>query len=153
MATRYIALLLCVLMSVSLCACGKSEASSTPLADKLEEHAKEYDSYADALLMYNWLTSNIESFKDPSSVQLTGNAFYCKDESTSEIKFFLVECRADNSFGGKSVGYVKVEPNKITELDWEPAQISPDFENEKVWKCGTAEMEDAFREYITNHYS
>lgn len=50
------------------------------------------------------------------------------------------------------MGYCKVTANSIAETDWEPTQINTTFENENVCKCGTAFMDNAFKEYITNHY-
>lgn len=150
---KAISLILALVLCLSLCACGNTAEDNTPYADALEEQAEDGSiMYTSAWLMYSWITKNINSFKNPASVELTGNAYYCKDEVSSEIKFFLVEFRADNSFGGKSVGYAKVTYSGITEIDWQPATVSPSFENEKVWVCGTAFMEDAFKEYMNNNY-
>lgn len=155
---KVISLLLALVLCLSLCACGGGKndpaESKTPYADALEEQAKDGSiSNTSAWLMYSWITENLGSFKNPASVELTGNAYYCKGETSTDFKFFLVEFRAENSFGGNSVGYCKVTAAGITETDWQPTQISPTFENEKVWMCGTAFFDDAFKEYIANHYS
>lgn len=165
---KLISLLLAFVLCLSLCACGSANnppetnalvdtnaptKSNTPYADALEEQAKDGSiTNTSAWLMYSWITKNIGSFKNPSSVELTGNAYYCKGETSTDFKFFLVEIRAENSFGGNSVGYCKVTANGIVETDWEPAQTSPTFENEKVWKCGTAFLDNAFEEYMANNY-
>lgn len=152
---KLIAILLAAIMLLSLCACGggKEKKSATPAADELEKRAKDGDSiFVRDWTMYSWLTKNIDAFKNPASVELTGKSYYCKDESGTGYKFFLIECTADNSFGGKSSGYVKVTENGIVETDWEPPLINPSFGGESVWKGGTAFMEPAFEEYMSIHY-
>ncbi len=166
MTKKLIALLLLLAMCLSLAACGgdasaegkKPDAPAettvdAPLAAALEEAAKDGSMInTSAWLMYSWLTRNLNDFKDPATVELTGNAYYCKDESSGDFKFFLMEIRANNSFGGKSVGYVKVTSTGIVETDWTPAKTSPTFEGEQVWKCGTLFMEDVFQEFMENNY-
>ena len=152
---KTISLLLALVLCLSMCACGgeKAAETQTPYADALEEAAKDGSmTNTSAWLMYSWITKNIGAFKNPGSVELTGNAYYCKGESSTDFKFFLVEFRAENSFGGNSVGYAKVTATGIAETDWEPAQIKPSFENEQVWKCGTAFMENAFKEFMAINY-
>ena len=166
---KIIAMLLVLVMCLSICACNSESGTNTdntnnndtnstdtptPDADALKgEYDKNPDSsiYKTAWLMYSWLTKNINNFKNPASVELTGNAYYAKDEASGEIKYFLIETRADNSFGGKSVGYVKVTATALVETNWE-SSIPPRFEGEQVWNCGTIWMEDAFNEFITNNY-
>lgn len=84
---------------------------------------------------------------------MTGNAYYAKDEATSEIKFFLIEARANNSFGGKAVGYVKVTATSLTQTDWTPPLVAPEFEGERVWRSSLGSyVIDAVNEYINNNY-
>ena len=153
---KLIAIFLILVMCLSICACNsESGTNPTPYADALKgEYDKNPDSsiYKPTWLMYSWLTKNINSFKNPASVELTGQACYAKDEVSGEYKYFLIEIRADNSFGGKSLGYVKVTATSLAETNWEPSLISPSFEGEKVWKFGTGFMEDAFKEFIANNY-
>lgn len=153
---KLLSLTLVVMMCVIFTACGGSitSKSNTPYADDLKKQAEsgEYSYYANAWLLYSWLTNNLESFKNPSSVKLTGNAYYCKGESSDDIKFFLVEIRAQNSFGGNTVGYCKVTANAIVQTDWQKTTPPKDFDGEKVWNCGTSFMEDAFYEYVANNY-
>lgn len=156
---KVLSLILALVLCLSLCACGSGNGanetteSKTPYADALEEQAKDGSiTNTSAWLMYSWLTKNLGSFKNPSSVELTGNAFYCKGETDTDFKFFLVEIRAENSFGGNSVGYCKVTANGIVETDWKKTTPPQDFEGEKVWNCGTAFLDNAFKEYMTNNY-
>ena len=151
---KTISLLLILVLCLSLCACGSNTTeSNTPYADALEEQAQDGSiTGTSAWLMYNWITKNLGVFKNPASVELTGNAYYCKGESSTDFKYFLVEFRAENSFGGNSVGYCKVTATSITETDWQPSTTSPSFENEKVWVCGTAFLDNAFKEYMELNY-
>lgn len=152
---KLIAFLLAAIMLLSLCACGAGEqaASQTPLADELKSKAEAGDIlYPQAWALYRMLTKNIGKFKDPSSVELTGKVYYCKGDGDGEYKFFLVECRANNSFGGKSVGYVKVTENDLIETNWEPTLISPEFEGESVFHGDTMLMQPAFDEFISVNY-
>ncbi len=132
------AMLLALVMCLSICACnGDKAGSSQTLADKIEARYEEDPSniiYKLDWFEYSWLTKNLNSFKDPASVELTGNVYYAKDEATSEIKFILIEARANNSFGGKAVGYVKVTATSLTQTNWTPSLVSPNFEGEGVWR-------------------
>ena len=167
---KIVALLLVLVMCLSICACNSESGTNTdntnnnetnstdtpksPYADALKgEYDKNPDSIINksAWLMYSWLTKNINSFKNPASVELTGNAYYAKDEASGEIKYFLIETRADNSFGGKSVGYVKVTATALAETNWEPS-IPPRFEGEQVWNHGSSWIANAFNEFIANNY-
>lgn len=154
---KILVILLALIMCLSVCACGeKEEPSKTPLADKLEANYNEDP--ADAIakrewLMYSWFIQGIESFKNPASVELTGTVYYVEDETTNETKFFLIETRAENSFGGKTVGYVKVTSTSLTEVKWEPAFVNAKFEGEKVWKSLSGSViADAVAEYISLNY-
>ena len=99
------------------------------------------------------MKSGLNSFKNPASVEVTGSCYYCRNEETKEIKFALVEVRADNSFGGKSVGYVKVSPTGIVQTDWTKTVPPKDFEGEKVWNQSlTSWFKDALSEYIALNF-
>ncbi len=133
---------------------GTNNNSKTPYADALEEAAKDGSIvYTSDWLMYSWITKNIQTFKNPASVELTGNAYYCKGEGETDFKFFLVEFRAENSFGGKTVSYAKVTANAIVTTNWQPTQIRPSFEGEQVWRFGTSGIENAFDEFMENNYN
>lgn len=153
---KLLVIAIAVMMCVSFAACSGSvtSKSNTPYADDLKKQAEsgEYSLYENAWLLYNWLTKNLESFKNPYSVELTGNAYYCEDEESGDIKFFLVEIRAQNSFGGNTVGYCKVTSNAIVQTDWQKTTPPKDFDGEKVWYFGTHWIENAFYEYMTNNY-
>ena len=157
---KIIAMLLALVICLSVFACNDkskttdTQASNSPYANTLKEsYNQNPDSaiYKPAWFMYSWLTNNINDFKNPASVELTGNAYYAKDEASGEIKYFLIETRADNSFGGKTVGYVKVTASSLVQTDWEPS-LPPKFEGEQVWNVGTAFIADAFKEFIANNY-
>ncbi|MBQ3331252.1 MAG: hypothetical protein IJG87_08770 [Ruminococcus sp.] len=153
---KVLAFVLALVFVLSLAACGESGGktdSKTPYADELSQKAESGESglYVEAYTMYSWLTRNLDSFKDPASVELGDTAYYCKDDS-GDYKFFLIQIRANNSFGGKSSGYCKVTLTRIEETDWQPPQTYPKYENETVYKSGTTLVKDAFNEYKENNY-
>lgn len=155
---KVLALMLALVLVLSLVACGgeKKSDSKTPIADELKQAAEEDEKGGlreRDWILYSWITKSINSFKNPSSVELGEKAFYCKGDSEGEYKFFLVEIRADNSFGGKSVGYCKVTPSSITETEWQPLNGNFTFEGEKVSRHDIlSSLKDAVKEYTENTY-
>lgn len=130
----------------------------TPIADELEELAKEDTSTNKefdylAWVTYQWVTDNIEGFLNPATVEMTGEAYYCVGETPGEFKFLLVEFRADNAMGGKTVGYSKVTSSGIHDTDWQPRLGGYTFEGEQVWKAShTFRAVNAFEEFMANNY-
>lgn len=156
---RVLALALALVLVLSLVACGGGEQkkdSKTPIADELKQAAEEDEKgglYERDWILYNWITKSINSFKNPSSVELGEKYFYCKGTTEGEYKFFLVEIRADNSFGGKSVGYCMVTPSSISETEWQPLNGSFNYQGEEVYRRDIGSfLKDAVKEYIGNTY-
>lgn len=164
---KLIALLMLLCLCLSLFACGNNNdttdevpeepeenVSKTPYEDKLKEYSTQNSIYKHEYVIYTWTKNNIEKFKNPASVEFTGNAYYHTVDTTSEseVDFYLVEYRADNGFGGKTVSYMKLTAYSIVAVDWTPP-LPVHYNYEQVWKCfmlGAAE--DALNEYISLNY-
>lgn len=58
-----------------------------------------------------WLIKNINSFKSPKSVEVLN---YWIHRTDGEIDYFIMETRAQNSFGGNTMDYTLVEYGKIS---------------------------------------
>ena len=125
---KLISLLLVVLLMLSLFSCGnenddstndtsnsEENVSKTPCEDKLKEYSTQ-SLFKHEYVIYTWTKNNIEKFKNPASVEFTGKAYYHTTDTTSsgEVDFYLVEYRADNSFGGKTVSYMKLTAYSLT---------------------------------------
>ena len=165
---KLLALLVLLCLCCTMVACGnknddanedpkeelKEEAPKTPCEDALKEFAGEEGSvFYNDWLIYSWTKNNLDAFKNPVSVEFTGNAYYYEN-SSGEIEFFLVEYRADNSFGGKTVSYMKLTEFSLTSTDdWTPTFISPSYEGKSIYKCGVSTpTKDALKEYQDLNY-
>ena len=63
-------------------------------------------------LASRWLIKNINSFKNPKSVEVLD---YWIHRTNGEIDYFIMEIRAQNGFGGNTIDYTLVEYGKISE--------------------------------------
>ena len=156
---RTLSVFLAVITLLSLCtlvSCGeKTEPSKTPTADKLEKLYNEDPTnivYKLDWFSYSWFVKGLSSFKNPASVELVDKLYYAKNDA-GEIKYFLIETRAENSFGGKTVGYVKVTSTSVAQVDWKPTLVGNEFEGEKVYTSSVSSMvRTAVAEYIAANY-
>ncbi len=159
---KLLALLILFCLCLTMVACGNNDGgSSDDSSNKVETPCEDYlrDDFTNGgtifkedWLIYLWTKNNLNSFKDPASVEFTGNAYYHKN-SSGDVDFFLVEYRANNSFGGKTVSYMKLTEYSLTETDWQPTFISPSYEGEKIFKYGISDpTKDALKEHQELNY-
>jgi hypothetical protein len=166
---KLLALLVLLCLCCTMVACGnknddanedpkeelKEEAPKTPCEDALKEFAGEEGSvFYDAWLIYSWTKNNLDAFKNPASVEFTDGDVFYHETASGDIDYFLVEYRADNSFGGKTVSYMKLTQFSLTSTDWQPTLVSPNYYGEKIWRCGSVASvtKDALKEYISLNY-
>ena len=162
---KLLALLVLLCLCCTMVACGnknddaneepKEEVSETPCEDYLwNDFTNQGTIFKTDWLLYSWTKNNLDAFKNPVSVEFTGNAYYYEN-SSGEIEFFLVEYRADNSFGGKTVSYMKLTEFSLTSTDgWTPTFISPSYEGKSLYTCGgvSTPTKDALKEYQDLNY-
>lgn len=139
---KLLTLLILVCLCLSMVACeNNSNNNQNNTSNTVETPCEDYlwndftncgTIFKQDWLIYSWTKNNLGKFKNPASVEFTGNAYYHKN-SSGEIDYFLVEYRADNSFGGKTVSYMKLTEFSLTETDWYPPFISPNYNGEQVW--------------------
>ena len=125
--------------------------SKTPCEDALKSLAS-VSVFENDWLIYYWTTNNLDKFKNPASVKLTDKAFYHEDAS-GEVDYFVVGYRAENSFGGTTVSYMKLTLYSLTATDWEPMIPMNDFYGDTVYSYYiSSQTKDALAEYISQHY-
>lgn len=103
--------------------------------------------------LYCWLTAGLDTFKNPASVQITGSdVFYAKTDG-DEYPYFLIELRAENSFGGYGVSYFKVSSSGVEQVNWQPTLISPNYNGDTVMRGFSAMyLSEALTVYIDRNY-
>ena len=97
---------------------GYLEVEVVPYLRYLEEEAKENRNeeifhYKQSYLACKWLIDNINSFKDPNSVEVLD--WWYHESSSGNVDFVMMEIRAKNSFGGYTIDYVMVKSYGIFE--------------------------------------
>ena len=172
---RILALVLALLMIVPFVACGGSKNESeetkddktdtipTPLADELKAKMEEEEkngtigTATEAWNLYIWLTSQLEDFHNPASIEFVDGASayagYKDGGSSGEVEFYMVKLRGETPAGGMYSAYFQLTPTSIVQTDWEFVPITGnDVDGHRVWVTLHYSAKAAFEEYMAIHY-
>ncbi len=128
-----------------------------PYIEWLEIYARDeyYNLFYGARDSYyaaRYLLDNINVFKNPASVSL-GNSFSKSDKKLANgaPAYYIMELRAQNSFGGYNLAYYKVSPNSIEQITptWNSTVLRdlPGWNNEQAWRVSLHYLDEVLAEY------
>lgn len=100
---------------------GTLKVKVVPYMDYLYEEANKADASGFDQARYyasQWLVSNLDAFKNPTSVSVNKIRYPVDAISATscDCDYFIMEIRAQNGFGGYGVEYYKVAPYRIEKV-------------------------------------
>lgn len=93
-----------------------------------------------------WLLNNLNSFKNPNSVEVMKVAYPDSNYNPFDCDFFLLKIRAQNGFGGYGVEWYKVTSYNIQEADvYENVGVY--YGDYQIYQFGGSGVQRAIKEY------